>query len=42
MEIIEDLEPKSLMPNYPKKQGKLFKLDLGKNEGPYRKNNLSS
>ncbi len=24
-------EPKRLMPNYPKKQGKLFKLDLGQN-----------
>ena len=24
-----DDEPKRLMPNYPKKQGKLFKLELG-------------
>jgi len=29
-----------LMPNYPKKQGKMFHIELGQNEGPFKRKEM--
>jgi len=29
-----------LMPNFPKKQGKMFRVELGQNDGPFKRKEM--
>lgn len=40
-ETTERDAPKALGPSYPKKQGKVFRLDLGQDSGPYERSKLN-